>query len=112
MPEQASFTLAVCAEMVFRELPITERIRKIDALGFQVEIWDWTRHDIDFFCLKLGAHCDTSNVVQAFVPATAASFCLAARQAARRLPCSYRSATREAAYEFSTSDSFTSIRQC
>lgn len=41
------FTLAVCSEMVFRDLPITERIRKIDALGFQVEIWDWTRHDID-----------------------------------------------------------------
>lgn len=40
------FTLAVCAEMVFRDLPITERIRRIDALGFQVEIWDWTRHDI------------------------------------------------------------------
>ena len=41
------FTLAVCSEMVFRDLPITKRIRKIDALGFQVEIWDWTRHDID-----------------------------------------------------------------
>jgi hypothetical protein len=22
-------------------------VRRIDALGFQVEIWDWTRHDID-----------------------------------------------------------------
>jgi hydroxypyruvate isomerase len=41
------FTLAVCAEMIFTELPITERIRRIDDLGFQVEIWDWTRHDID-----------------------------------------------------------------
>lgn len=40
------FTLAVCSEMVFRALPITERIRRIAALGFQVEIWDWTRHDI------------------------------------------------------------------
>lgn len=40
------FTLAVCAEMVFLDLPVTERVRKIDALGFQVEIWDWTRHDI------------------------------------------------------------------
>jgi hydroxypyruvate isomerase len=47
MPDTASFTLAVCAEMVFRDLPVTERIRRIDALGFQVEIWDWTRHDID-----------------------------------------------------------------
>ena len=47
MSEAPSFTLAVCAEMVFRDLPITERIRRIDALGFAVEIWDWTRHDID-----------------------------------------------------------------
>ena len=43
----APFNLAVCSEMVFRHLPITERIRKIAALGFQVEIWDWTRHDVD-----------------------------------------------------------------
>ena len=41
------FTLAVCAEMVFRQLPIEARARKIAALGFEVEIWDWTRHDID-----------------------------------------------------------------
>lgn len=40
------FNLAVCAEMVFRDLPIEERARKIRALGFAVEIWDWTRHDI------------------------------------------------------------------
>lgn len=40
------FTLAVCAEMVFRSLPVVERVRRIDALGFAVEIWDWTRHDI------------------------------------------------------------------
>ena len=41
------FTLAVCAEMVFRALPIEARVRRIAELGFQVEIWDWTRHDID-----------------------------------------------------------------
>lgn len=40
------FTLAVCAEMVFRDLPVIERVKRIDALGFQVEIWDWTKHDI------------------------------------------------------------------
>jgi hydroxypyruvate isomerase len=39
-------TLAVCAEMVFRELPIEERVRRIHGLGFQVEIWDWSRHDL------------------------------------------------------------------
>ena len=41
------FTLAVSAEMVFVDLPFAERVRRIHALGFQVEIWDWTRHDID-----------------------------------------------------------------
>ena len=41
------FTLAVSSEMVFLDLPSVERIRRISALGFEVEIWDWTRHDID-----------------------------------------------------------------
>jgi hydroxypyruvate isomerase len=41
------FTLAACAEMIFTELPIIERVRRIDDLGFQVEIWDWTKHDIE-----------------------------------------------------------------
>jgi len=40
------YTLAVCAEMVFRDRPIHERARCIHDLGFQVEIWDWTRHDL------------------------------------------------------------------
>jgi hydroxypyruvate isomerase len=35
----AEFTLAACAEMIFTELPMTERVRRIDDLGFQVEIW-------------------------------------------------------------------------
>lgn len=41
------FTLAVSSEMVFVDLPPAERIRRITALGFQSEIWDWTRHDLD-----------------------------------------------------------------
>lgn len=41
------FQLAVCAEMVFRDLPFVERVREIAGLGFHVEIWDWTKHDID-----------------------------------------------------------------
>ncbi|HEY5821294.1 MAG TPA: TIM barrel protein [Propionibacteriaceae bacterium] len=40
------FTLAACAEMLFTDLPVLERVRRIHALGFQVELWDWTRHDI------------------------------------------------------------------
>lgn len=43
------FDLAVCAEMVFRDLPILERVRRIDALGFAVEIWSW--HDKDLAAL-------------------------------------------------------------
>ena len=37
-PEPA-FPLAVCAEMVFLDLPFEERVRRIDDLGFAVEIW-------------------------------------------------------------------------
>jgi len=36
------FTLAVCAEMVFLEKPIEERVALIHDLGLAVEIWDWT----------------------------------------------------------------------
>ena len=43
----ADLSLAACAEMIFTELPFAERVRRIDDLGFQVEIWDWTRHDIE-----------------------------------------------------------------
>ena len=41
------FTLAVCAEMVFRDLPFRERVERIHDLGFAVEIWDWTTKDLD-----------------------------------------------------------------
>jgi hydroxypyruvate isomerase len=45
--EPAMFELAVCAEMVFLDLPFEKRVRRIAESGFQVEIWNWTRHDID-----------------------------------------------------------------
>jgi hydroxypyruvate isomerase len=45
----SDFTLAVCAEMVFRELPIVDRVRRIDEMGFAVEIWSW--HDKDLQAL-------------------------------------------------------------
>src|SRR6185436_20640182 len=45
-PMSETFTLAVCAEMVFRSLPILERLQRIADYGFQAEIWDWTKHDI------------------------------------------------------------------
>ena len=40
------FQLAVCAEMMFLDLPFLDRVRTITEMGFQVEIWDWTKHDI------------------------------------------------------------------
>ncbi|BBX08817.1 TIM barrel protein [Mycolicibacterium aichiense] len=43
------FDLAVCAEMVFTDLPIGERVRRIHELGFAVEIWSW--HDKDLAAL-------------------------------------------------------------
>ncbi|VXC30983.1 Hydroxypyruvate isomerase [Pseudomonas sp. 8Z] len=47
MTNTSPFVLAVSAEMVFLDLPFVERVRRLHALGFAVEIWDWTRHDID-----------------------------------------------------------------
>ena len=42
-----TFTLAVCSEMVFTELPLLERVESIHARGFAAEIWDWTTKDAD-----------------------------------------------------------------
>jgi hydroxypyruvate isomerase len=38
--------LAVCAEMVFLDLPVEQRARRLSDLGFEVEIWDWARKDL------------------------------------------------------------------
>ena len=46
MSSADSFTLAVCAEMVFLNLPFEERVRRIHARGFAVEMWDWTKKDL------------------------------------------------------------------
>ncbi|MFE4196936.1 TIM barrel protein [Paenarthrobacter sp. NPDC056912] len=35
-----SFRLAVCAEMVYGELPLIDRVRRIHDHGFEVELWD------------------------------------------------------------------------
>ena len=42
----SSYRLAVSAEMVFVDLPFEDRVRRIADLGFEVEIWDWTKKDI------------------------------------------------------------------
>ena len=41
----SDFELAVCSEMVFTDMPILERVRRIHDMGFAVEIWSW--HDKD-----------------------------------------------------------------
>ncbi len=43
----SSYRLAVCAEMLFLELPFADRVRRLTDLGFDVELWDWTRKDVD-----------------------------------------------------------------
>lgn len=40
------FTLAACAEMLYLDLPFPERVRRLSAQGFQVEMWDWSAKDI------------------------------------------------------------------
>jgi hydroxypyruvate isomerase len=46
-PSGPAFPLAVCAEMVFLDLPLEERVRRIDDLGFAVEIWSPQGRDIE-----------------------------------------------------------------
>ena len=41
------FDLAACAEMVFLDLPFEDRARRIAEAGLKVEVWNWTRHDVD-----------------------------------------------------------------
>ncbi len=43
----SGYRLAVCAEMVFLDLPFTDRVRRIADLGFDVEMWNWATKDID-----------------------------------------------------------------
>ena len=45
----SGFQLAVCSEMVFTDLGMLDRVRRIDDLGFAVEIWSW--HDKDLRAL-------------------------------------------------------------
>jgi hydroxypyruvate isomerase len=86
------FTLAVCAEMIFRGLPMRDRMARLTELGFQVEIWDWTRHDID----ELAASGATFSSMTGYVTGTladddgAAELLRTARQSidvAKRIGC-------------------------
>jgi hydroxypyruvate isomerase len=41
-----SFTLAACAEMLWRDKPIEWRCSRLKDLGFQVGLWNWPEHDL------------------------------------------------------------------
>ncbi len=40
------FPLAVTTEMFWQDVPYLERVKRIADLGFQVEMWDWTKKDL------------------------------------------------------------------
>jgi hydroxypyruvate isomerase len=40
------FTLAACAEMLWRDRPIEWRAARLDELGFQVGLWNWPDQDL------------------------------------------------------------------
>jgi hydroxypyruvate isomerase len=41
-----TFTLAACAEMLWRDRPMAWRLKRLTELGFQAGIWNWQAHDI------------------------------------------------------------------
>jgi hydroxypyruvate isomerase len=46
MTAQSPFTLAACAEMLWRDKPIEWRASKLKDLGFGVGLWNWPAHDL------------------------------------------------------------------
>ncbi|MDE1157170.1 MAG: TIM barrel protein [Neorhizobium sp.] len=40
------FTLAACAEMLWRDRPIEWRCAQLKELGFEVGLWNWPEHDL------------------------------------------------------------------
>lgn len=41
-----NYRLAASAEMLYRELPFVERVKRLHERGFEVEIWDWSTKDL------------------------------------------------------------------
>ncbi|MCB8837130.1 TIM barrel protein [Aurantimonas sp. VKM B-3413] len=41
-----AFTLAACAEMLWREKSMEWRVKRLTELGFQVGLWNWPDHDL------------------------------------------------------------------
>lgn len=41
-----AFTLAACAEMLWRDRPMEWRVKRLTELGFHVGLWNWPDHDL------------------------------------------------------------------
>jgi hydroxypyruvate isomerase len=41
-----AFTLAACAEMLWRDKPMEWRVKRLAEMGFQVGLWNWPDHDL------------------------------------------------------------------
>lgn len=42
----STFTLAACAEMLWRDRPIEWRCARLKEMGFEVGLWNWPEHDL------------------------------------------------------------------
>jgi hydroxypyruvate isomerase len=42
----STFTLAACAELLWRDKPIEWRCARLHEMGFQVGLWNWPAHDL------------------------------------------------------------------
>ena len=57
------FTLAACAEMIWRDKPIEWRCARLNEMGFQVGLWNWPDHDLE----KLAASGATFSIMNGYL---------------------------------------------
>ena len=58
-----AFTLAACAEMLWRDRPIEWRCARLAEMGFQVGLWNWPEHDLG----KLGRSGATFSIMNGYL---------------------------------------------
>jgi len=58
-----AFTLAACAEMLWRDRPIEWRCARLHEMGFQVGLWNWPDHDLG----KLEASGATFSIMNGYL---------------------------------------------
>jgi hydroxypyruvate isomerase len=58
-----AFTLAACAEMLWRDHPIEWRCARLAEMGFQVGLWNWPDHDL----AKLEASGATFSIMNGYL---------------------------------------------